>query len=203
MGGLVHPAALAAGLGPHFLDRLPEAERAVGDRELGPDRKAASLQVKEEFLPGLRTFADAVDQNDKLLLALGRGTNDAQQALRGVLEPSLHMDAVGPEVHVVFRREIALAPARIFLRPGLLEPPDSRGRQAAGILAEQRDQRLLEIAGGDALEVEDRDQHFEALRTARVGRQNRRREADALAALTDTVAHARTAHGDCTDAGGD
>ena len=28
IGGLVHPAALAAGLRPHFLDRLPEAERA-------------------------------------------------------------------------------------------------------------------------------------------------------------------------------
>ena len=31
-------AALAAGLGPHFFDRLPDAERAVGDRQLGPDR---------------------------------------------------------------------------------------------------------------------------------------------------------------------
>src|SRR5262249_19760684 len=72
IGGLVHPAALAAGLGPHFLDRLPEAERDVGDRKLGPNRKSASLEVKEEFLPGLRTFANAVDQTDELLLALGR-----------------------------------------------------------------------------------------------------------------------------------
>jgi hypothetical protein len=40
--------------------------------------------------------------------------------------------------------------------------------------AEQRHQRLLEVAGGDTLEVEDRDQHLEALRPARVGRQNRR-----------------------------
>ena len=38
IGGLVHPAALAAGLRPHFLDRLPEAERPVGDRELGTHR---------------------------------------------------------------------------------------------------------------------------------------------------------------------
>src|SRR6266571_2254350 len=52
VGALVHPAALAAGLGPYFLDRLPEAEPAIGDRELGPDRKPASLQVEEELLPG-------------------------------------------------------------------------------------------------------------------------------------------------------
>ena len=170
----MHPAALAPGLGPHFLDRLPEAERAVGDRELGPDRKPAWLQVEEELLPGLGTLAHAVDQADQLLLALGRGADDDQQALRGLLEPGLNMDAIGPEVHVALRREIALAPAHMLFRPGVLEPPDGRGREPAGILAEQGDQRLLEVASGHALEVEDRYQHFEALRPARVGRQNRR-----------------------------
>ena len=59
--------------------------------------------------------------------------------------------------------EIALAPARMLLRPGLLEPSDGSRRQPAGILAEQRGQRLLELAGGDPLEVEDRDQHLEGL----------------------------------------
>ena len=41
-----------------------------------------------------------------------------------------------------------------------LEPPDGRGREPASILAEQCDQRLLEITGGDALQVENRDQHL-------------------------------------------
>ena len=72
-----------------------------------PDRKPASLQVEEELLPGLRTFAHAIDQADKLLLALGRGTNDDQQALRVVLEPGLHVDAVDPEVHVAFGGDLA------------------------------------------------------------------------------------------------
>jgi hypothetical protein len=49
----------------------------------------------------------------------------------------------------------------------------------------------------------DRDQHFEALRSARIGRQNRRRKADALAAFADAVAHARAAHCDRTDPGHD
>src|SRR3974377_1703764 len=91
----------------------------------------------------------------------------------------------------------------VLLRPGLLEPGDRRCREAARILAEQRDQRLLEVAGGDALEVEDRDQHLKALRSACVGRQNRRRKADALGAFADAVPHARAAHSDRTDAGHD
>ena len=32
--------------------------------------------------------------------------------------------------------------------------------EAAGILAERCDQRLLEITGGDALRVENRDEHL-------------------------------------------
>src|SRR6201995_3549652 len=35
----------------------------------------------------------------------------------------------------------------MLLRPGLLEPPDGCGRQFAGVLAEQCDQRLLEVSG--------------------------------------------------------
>jgi hypothetical protein len=98
VGGLVHPAALAAGLGPYFLDRLPKPERAVGDRELRPDRKPASPQVEREILPGLRTPAHAINQPDELLLAFRRGANDDELALRSVLEPGLDMNAVGPEV---------------------------------------------------------------------------------------------------------
>src|SRR6516164_9126277 len=91
----------------------------------------------------------------------------------------------------------------MLLRPGLLEPPDGRGRQPAGVLAEQCDQGFLKVAGRQALEVEDRDQHFEAFRAARVSRQNRRRKADALRTFTGTVTYTRAAHGDRTDAGHD
>src|SRR6516225_1870663 len=91
----------------------------------------------------------------------------------------------------------------MLLRPRLLEPPDGRGRQPAGVLAEQCDQGFLKVAGRQALEVEDRDQHFEAFRAARVRRQNRRRKADALRTFTGTVTYTRAAHGDRTDAGHD
>ena len=153
----------AAGLGPHLLERLPEAKRAVGNRELGRHRKSAPLQVEEELPPRLCTLAHPVDEADEFLLTLGRGPDNDQQALRGVLQPGLHVDAIDPEIDVALGREIALAPARVLVRPGVLEPRDGRGREPAGVLAKQREERLLEVAGGDTLEVEDRDQHLEAL----------------------------------------
>ncbi len=113
------------------------------------------------------------------------------------------MDAVNPEVDVAFGREVALAPARVLLRPGLLEAPDGGGREPGRVLAEQRNQRLLEVTGGDAFEVEDRDQHVEALRSTSIGRQNRRGKANALGAFADTIAQPGATHGDGTDAGHD
>src|ERR1019366_5629039 len=169
----------------------------------GAHRKPAPFEVEEELFPGLRALAHAVDEPDEFLFALGRGTDDNQQALRVILEPSLHMDAIDPEVNVAFGRDIALAPARVLVRPGLLEPPDGRGREPARVLAEQRDQRLLEITGGDALQVENRDQYLQALRSARIGRQNGRRKADTLSAFANAVTHAGAAHHNRTDAGHD
>src|SRR3977135_2787574 len=69
IGGLVHPTALAARLWPNLLERLPEPECAVGNRELGTDHKPPSPQIEEHLLPGLRALADAVGQTDELLLA--------------------------------------------------------------------------------------------------------------------------------------
>src|SRR5438309_7618755 len=100
------------------------------------------------------------------------------------------MNAVNPEVDVAFGREITLAPARVLFAPSLLEAPNGRGREPAGVPAEQCDQRVLKVAGRDPLEVEDRDQHLQALRPARVWRQNRRRKADALATFAAAVTHA-------------
>ena len=135
--------------------------------------------------------------------ALRRGANDDQQALRVVLQAGLHVDAVGPEVDVALGGEVALAPACVLVRPGVLEPTNGRGREPADVLAKQSQECLLEVAGRDALEVEDRNQHLEALRSPRIGRQNRRRKPDAFRAVADTVTHARATHRDRTDAGHD
>src|ERR1700704_5568920 len=72
IGGLAHPTALAACPRPHPLDRLPEAEGAVGDRELGSRRKPPPFEVEEELFPRLRALAHAVDESDKFLLSLSK-----------------------------------------------------------------------------------------------------------------------------------
>src|SRR3954467_11615731 len=91
----------------------------------------------------------------------------------------------------------------VLVEPDLLQPRDARGRQARRILAEQRSKRLLEIAGRDSLQVKDWDQYLQAAGAPRIGRQDRRREADAPGIIlgSATVAHARLAHAARADAG--
>jgi hypothetical protein len=82
--------ALAARLRPYLVERLPEPERAIGDRKLGANRQPTPLQIEEQFPPRLRTLAHTVGEADKLLPALGCGSDDDdQQALRGVFETGL------------------------------------------------------------------------------------------------------------------
>src|SRR5712691_13216529 len=73
--GFVNPAALCTRLRPHLIDRLPEAERSVGDSELRGDRQTAPLEIEQQLLPGLRALADAVGKPDQLLLAFGGGAD--------------------------------------------------------------------------------------------------------------------------------
>ena len=148
-------------------------------------------------------LAHPVDEAYEFLLTLRRRADDDQQALRIVLEPGLHMDAVGPEVDIVPGRQIPLQPVRVLVRPNLGEPRHGRGRQAAGVRPEQGRQRLGEVARGDALEVEGGDQDFEALRAPRIRRQERGAEPDALGALARAVANAWRANRNRADAGHD
>src|SRR3954463_11516987 len=111
------------------------------------------------------------------------------------------MDAVSPNVDIALGGEIALVPALVFVDPYILQPRNRGGRQTGSILAEQGRQRLLEVAGRDALQVEDRNQHLQALRAPGVGRQDRGSEVDALGIVGSglTIAHAWLANGDRPD----
>src|SRR5258708_36476315 len=75
----------------------------------GADRKPTPLEVEEQFPPGLRALAHALDEADELLFALRRGADDDQQALRVVLQASLHVNAVGPEDGVIGRPSLWIA----------------------------------------------------------------------------------------------
>src|SRR5215468_10377477 len=60
VGGLVHPAALLAGCRPHLAERLPEPERAIGNRNLRRRCQAATLQIKQQITPRLRALAHTI-----------------------------------------------------------------------------------------------------------------------------------------------
>ena len=61
---------------------------------------------------------------------------------------------------------------------------DHARRQVRRVSSEQRDQRLPELAGGNAAQVKHRQQGIEALRTPRPARQDVRGETDLLLAGT-------------------
>ncbi|MGY3146140.1 hypothetical protein ACVWYQ_003139 [Bradyrhizobium sp. USDA 3397] len=71
------------------------------------------------------------------------------------------MDAIGPDVDVALRRQIALLSRGVLVDPTVLQPADGGCRQPGSILAEQRRQRLREVAGGDTLQVKDRQQRLD------------------------------------------
>src|SRR5262252_3329857 len=54
VGGLVNPTPLVSGAGKDLIDGLPEAERAVDDRQIRRDREPTPLDVDEELAPTLR-----------------------------------------------------------------------------------------------------------------------------------------------------
>ena len=71
VGGLVNPTALVPGAREDLFHCLPEAERAVADREVRRNLKPTLLDVDEELTPALRTLAHPGLEADEFLLALG------------------------------------------------------------------------------------------------------------------------------------
>ena len=61
----------------------------------------------------------------------------------------------------------------MILAPDLLQTSNGGTRQPGRLLANQSRERFGKVAGGDAFEVQDRDEHLQALRAPGVGRQDR------------------------------
>src|SRR5712675_211642 len=201
--GLVHPAALLARFRPDLTGGLPEPERAIGYGEPRRHVEPAPLQVEQQIAPVLRALAGAIGEADQFLAAFRRRADQHQDALLFVFEACLEMDAIGPDVDVALGRQIALLPRGVLVEPAVLQSADGGCRQSGSILAKQRRQRLGEVAGRDTLQIQDRQQRLDRLRAAHVGRQDRRREPDAVGIGSGglTIAYTRLADGDRTDAG--
>ena len=125
VGGLLHPAALLA-LWPATASpsafQKPSAPSAIG--EFGRDDQASVLQIEQKLASILRAFARAVSEAEQLLPALRRRADDHQDALLGVFEAGLQVNAVGPHVDVALGRQIALLPVLVLFDPDLLQPGD-------------------------------------------------------------------------------
>jgi hypothetical protein len=148
--------------GEYLVQRLPEAERAVPDGELGRDGEAAGLEVDQELAPALGALPRPHMKAEQFLPALRRGADDDEEALRLRLHPGLEVDAVGPDVDVAAGREIAVLPALVLLLPRRRQPGDHTRRQVGCVGSEDGRKRLLEVAGGDAAQIENGQQGVEA-----------------------------------------
>src|SRR5260370_31053105 len=120
----MNPTALVPGARKDLLDRLPEAERAVADREVRRDLEPTLLDIDEELTPALRALAHPGLEADELLLALGGRADQHHHAFCIVFHPCLQADPVRPPVHVSSRPEIALLPRVEIRLPPRPQPPD-------------------------------------------------------------------------------
>src|SRR5215204_1748690 len=68
VGGFVNPTALVPGAGKDLLDRLPEAEGTVANREVGRDIKPTPLDVDEKLAPALRALPHSGVEADEFFL---------------------------------------------------------------------------------------------------------------------------------------
>src|SRR6204780_1097081 len=182
-----------------LVEGLPEPERAIANGDLRRDRQAARLQGDEQLLPALRALPHARLKADQLLLAPRRRPPQPQHAFGLRLHARLQIDAVRPDVDVMARRQIALLPSPIFVLPFALEARDHRRGKVGRVLAEQGGEGLLEIAGGNPAQIENRQKGVEALGATRPFGQDVRREAKALPRSGGAIAGLRLLHLDPAD----
>ena len=199
----VHPAALMPRCRRYLLQCLPKTERAIPGGQLRRDGQAARLEIDKQLAPALRAFPDAHLEAEQLLLALRRGPDQHQHAFRLRLHARLQVDAVRPDIHGAPGRQVAPLPARIVHLPLGPQPREHRRRQVRRVTAQQRPERLLNVAHRHAAQIQDGQQRIQAPRPPCPAWQDGRGEADALAASLagSTVAQTNPLHRDRANAG--
>ncbi len=151
------------------------------------------LQVQEEFTPTLLALAVAIEHCNQLLRAIGRGSHQHKNALflvGIVFQPNFDVDAIGPDVNVLFLGKVTPAPLDVLFGPLLLESDDHVGAEAFSLLANQSLQGFSKIIGGNSFEVEPRDQLFDRLGSTKVSRQHTGRELHTIGRVWRVVANA-------------
>ena len=196
VGRLVDPVALVTRGGEDVTQRRPQPKRAVTDRQ---DRgaHAAPAQIPQQLGPRLGRLPLAIGHGDQLLAPVGAHADDHQAAQPRLLQPHPEVDPVRPHVHVVTVGEVTLAEGLVVGLPGGDQPGDDRRRQPRRG-AEERLQGGREVAGRQAVQVQQRQHlgHLGALAAPR--RQDHRPEPRPLAGhrIDAAVIHPRRADPD-------
>ena len=144
----------------------------------------AVAQVAEHGRPGVLALAVAVLDREQLLLAVLTDADHDQQAQLGILaEPHADVHAVDEQVRVAVEPQLPRAERGVLGLPLLGQPLDRARRQPRGVLAQQIPQRRPEVAGREAVQIQDRQHLGHLRRPPRVRRQDPRAEPLALPGL--------------------
>src|SRR6266568_2637509 len=182
------PAPLLLRLRKHRGQRTPDPEVTIADHHLRR-RQPAPGEVPQDRRPALRRFPiAALDGEDHLLAVAQRGQHDEDRGLV-LLEAGLHVHAVHPEVDDVEVLDHPGLPEFVLRLPARLEARD-RGRRQRRAVAEQPAQGEIEVALGQPVQVQLRQQPADFLRAP-----FERRQQPALEAFTQP-AHSRAPQGD-------
>src|ERR1700676_1922778 len=100
----------------------PSAPSAMTSR--GGRIEPAPLQIEQQIAPVVRALAGAIGKADQFLAAFRRRTDQHEDALLFVFQACFEMDAVGPDVDVALRRQIALLPRGVLVEPAILQAAD-------------------------------------------------------------------------------
>src|ERR1700682_3035676 len=100
----------------------PSAPSAMASR--GGTSSPRPLQIEQQIAPVVRALAGPIGEADQFLAAFRRRADQHQDALLFVFQACLEMDAIGPDVDVALRRQIAPLPRGVFVKPTVLQATD-------------------------------------------------------------------------------
>lgn len=138
----------------HLAQRRPEPEGTVSDSQFRGAGEATALEIEQQLAPALRALAITIGEAQNLLTAPFICADQDQNALLFLGHAWPEIYAIGPDIDDPPGPEIAALPAVIFVPSRSLEPRDGGRRQPRRVRPQERGQRFLEIAAGNALEVE-------------------------------------------------
>ena len=146
------PATLLRGLGPDLVHGAPDGQAAIGQHQ-ARRRQAAVPKIAQHGSPRLGRLAVTGPHRQDLLAAVAPGADDDQQGRLVLLQPGLHVDAVGPGVDQLPVVQTPLLPGLELLFPHRPQTGDGRGRQGRPV-AQQASQSQLEVSLRQPMQVE-------------------------------------------------